>query len=316
MKAMNEIMSLTAGYEYRKNFWQAMRHSPAAMDYIQNALDSDITMYMPEDDEKAFRRKEADSSVIRGLATCLRLYGGESTVWAYEYGNHTKFVGEMEQIPVDDAEDDFVKLKLQRHKVAGITKVSSSFILDSAFDAEAYITGRMARNLAQTEDKAFVDGTGVKEPVGLLHAEKGAQTSSVVESIGYDDCIDLFFSVKPEYRKEGVWLMNDNTALALRKLKDADGNYLWNPANDGILGKRVFICNDLPDIAPGKKPVLFGDMSYYWIIDRSPVGIKPLRELYAVQGKVGYLVQEFLDARLIRPEAVKTIRIKSENDNG
>ena len=116
--------------------------------------------------------------------------------------------------------------------------------------------------------------------------------------------------MKPEYRKNAVWMMNDTTALVLRKLKDADGNYLWNQANDTILGKTVVISNDMPDADSGKKPILFGDLSYYWIIDRSPVSMKVLQELFAAKNQVGYLCNEYLDARLIRSEAVKVIAIK------
>lgn len=316
MKTMKEIQTLSTGYEYKRNFWDAMRGIPRAIDYIHGVIGTDTTMFMPDDDDEEFRKKEAEYGIIRSLATRLKLYGMQSTIWAYEHENHTSFVGDRDPVPVDNADDDFAKIRVQMHKAAGITKVTTTFAHDSSFDVKEYITDRMARNLALTEDKAFINGTGVKEPTGLLHAENGAQTSSVIESIGYDDCINLFFSVKPEYRKDAVWLMNDRTALALRKLKDADGNYLWNPASDKILGKHVVICNDMPDTEPGKKPVLFGDLSYYWIIDRSPVGINPLGEIYLLEDRVGYLVREYLDARLVRPEAVKAIEIKSEKDNG
>ena len=130
-----------------------------------------------------------------------------------------------------------------------------------------------------------------------------------MDALTYDTVIDLFFSVPKECRKKAVWMMNDATALALRKMKDADGNYLWNQASDTILGKPVIICNEMPDAETGKKPILFGDLSYYWIIDRSPVCIKALEELFAINGQVGYIGYEFLDAKLIRPDAVKVISI-------
>lgn len=85
----------------------------------------------------------------------------------------------------------------------------------------------------------------------------------VTSNLTYDDVIALYFSVEKEYRRNGVWLMNDGTALALRKLKDADGNYLWNQANDTILGKQVIISEYMPDIEVGTKPIAFGDFSYY-----------------------------------------------------
>ena len=81
--------------------------------------------------------------------------------------------------------------------------------------------------------------------------------------------------------------MNDRTAPALRKLKDEAGNYLWNGSADTILGKPVRICSDMPDIAAEAKPVLFGDFSYFWIVDRSPVSMKALKECFAMTDRVG-----------------------------
>ncbi len=91
----------------------------------------------------------------------------------------------------------------------------------------------------------------------------------------YDDVISLYFSVDKEYRRNGIWLMNDKTALVLRKLKDNDGNYLWNQANDTILGKQVIISEYMPDIETGTKPIAF----------------------------------EFLDGKLVRNEAIKVIQM-------
>nr|DAP54788.1 MAG TPA: major capsid protein [Caudoviricetes sp.] len=78
---------------------------------------------------------------------------------------------------------------------------------------------------------------GADEPTGILHNTDGAKTALTAETLTYDDVISLYFSVDKEYRRNGIWLMNDKTALVLRKLKDNNGNYLWNQANDTILGK-------------------------------------------------------------------------------
>ena len=107
-------------------------------------------------------------------------------------------------------------------------------------------------------------------------------------------------------------MMNDTTALHLRTLKDEAGNYLWNAVTDTILGKPVVISEYMPDIEAGKKPVVFGDFSYYWIIDRDPVSMQILKELYLNTGHIGYLAYEFLDGKLIRSDAVKAVKI-SEN---
>ena len=92
--------------------------------------------------------------------------------------------------------------------------------------------------------------------------------SNRTESLSYDDIISLFFAAKPEFRKNGVWLMNDNTALILRTLKDINGNYLWRQSDDTILGKPVIISPYMPDIAANSIPVAFGDLSYFWILER------------------------------------------------
>lgn len=106
--------------------------------------------------------------------------------------------------------------------------------------------------------------------------------------------------------------MNDTTALHLRTLKDEVGNYLWNATTYTILGKPVVISEYMPDIELGNKPVVFGDFSYYWIIDRDSVSMQILKELYLNTGHIGYLAYEFFDGKLIRSDAVKAVKI-SEN---
>ena len=95
----------------------------------------------------------------------------------------------------------------------------------------------------------------------------------------------------------------------LRTLKDADGNPLWNHANDTILGKKVYISEFMPGPGSGNKAIAFGDFSYYWIILRRPISIRTLTEQFAMTDYIGYLAYEFLDGKLIRPDAVKVIQI-------
>ena len=97
--------------------------------------------------------------------------------------------------------------------------------------------------------------------------------------------------------------------LALRKLKDNDGNYLWNQANDTILGKQVIISEYMPDIETGTKPIAFGDFSYYWIVGRKPVTVRTLLEKFVLYDQIGYLAFEFLDGKLVRNEAIKVIQM-------
>ena len=110
--------------------------------------------------------------------------------------------------------------------------------------------------------------------------------------------------------------MNDSTVAAIRKLKDSNGQYLWQPAlrekeYDTILGKRVITSPYAPEIAAGAKTVMFGDFSYYWIGDRQGVSFKRLNERYADLGQVGFLASKRVDGKLILPEAIKVLQMKA-----
>lgn len=314
MKTINEIRAITATQEYDRHFWDAMRLKPNAEIALRDALDSTTgTYFAPAAGDADLRKVIARESVIRSLATNLKKHHGGSVIWAADSDDYAAFVPEGSPIPGFDMEDDFTRFRVDTHKIAGLLKLSEEFTLDADFDLKKYVSERMGKSFARTEDGAFVNGNGTDEPFGLLHDTEGAETVTTA-ALTYDSVIDLFFSVEPEYRAHAVWLMNDRTALALRKLKDEAGNYLWNGSTDTILGKPVRICNDMPDIAAGAKPVLFGDFSYYWIIDRSPVSMKALKERFAMTARVGYVVFELLDARLVRRDAVKALSVSGESE--
>ena len=151
-------------------------------------------------------------------------------------------------------------------------------------------------------------------PTGILNSTGGAEVGVTTSELTFDDVIGLYFSLDPDYRERGAWIMNDTTALALRTMKDNSGNYLWNAANDTILSRPVYICNAMPDIDAGEKPIAFGDFSYYWIVDRESACVRCLRERFAVYQQTGYLATEFLDAKLIRPDAVKVLQIAADEE--
>ncbi|WP_303007347.1 phage major capsid protein [uncultured Dialister sp.] len=187
-------------------------------------------------------------------------------------------------------------------------KLDEDFVRDATFNVEDYLVRRLAKNFGRAEDAAFISGTSEQMPTGILNATGGAEIGCT-GSITYDDVIKLYFSVKPEYRKNSVWLMSDETALALRTLKDSAGNYLWHDSDNTILGKRVVMNSAMPSVAAGAKPIAFGDFSYYWVIARGPVSVVPIVEHFTLNQQIGYLAFEFIDGKLIRPEAIKVLQI-------
>ena len=105
--------------------------------------------------------------------------------------------------------------------------------------------------------------------------------------------------------------MNDETALVLRKLKDADGNYIWNHNTDTIFGKSVFISDFMPNVNNGNKPIAFGDFSYYWIADRQGRSFQRLNELYSTNGQVGFVATERVDGKIILSEGIQLLKMKA-----
>ena len=199
------------------------------------------------------------------------------------------------------------KAPFSSYKVAAISKLGNTFVEDLHFDIEKYLSREFARRFGRAEEDVLINGTGIKEPTGILaSAEIGVEASV---DLNYDSVIALYFATKQEYRKNGVWLMNDETVLLLRKLKDSDGNYLWNQANDTILSKPVVISNYMPSSVSSATPIAFGDLSYYWMLERQPLTVKVLSELYARENRTGYAAFERIDGKLIRPEAVKLLKV-------
>ncbi len=264
---------------------------------------------LPATSNKKYIVNVKEKSIFRNIATVNLRYNPNTSLWLYTDDEITSFVGENEELPIKDLAQDLTRERVNSYKIAALFKVANDMKVDLGANFEDFMLKKLAKCFGRTEDKAYITGTGVKEPTGILHDTDGAEIGVSANSLTYDDVINLYFSVKPEYRENGVWLMNDETALALRTLKDDAGNYLWRNTDDTILGKKVLISEFMPNATSGNKPISFGDFSYYWIIERSPVGVTALHERFAIQDQTGYIATEFLDGRLIRKDAVKVLEI-------
>lgn len=303
-------IQITAQPEYDIQFWNAMRNKKAREDVLAKGRDTSTGTYsMPNVAAGKVMSEIEKESDFRKIATVIRAYQTGYKIFAKDCKDKAEFVAEGATIPVYEGAGDFNENAIGSHKLASIVTLDEDFVSDAGFNIEKYLTEKLGKCFGKAEDNAFINGTGEDEPVGILHNKNGAEVGMVTSNLTYDDVIALYFSVEKEYRRNGVWLMNDGTALALRKLKDADGNYLWNQANDTILGKQVIISEYMPDIEVGTKPIAFGDFSYYWIVGRKPVSIRTLLEKFVVYDQIGYLAFEFLDGKLVRKEAIKVIQM-------
>ena len=310
MTVYTEKDYFTESPEYDRHFWNAMKRDVEMTDTLAKGTDKvSGGLYLPAAAEGKFEKAIAKESAFRNLATVIYALIGPTHIFARDCNDLAQWVPSGSAIPVYDGMNDFTRFPVGMHKLAVLVKLDSDFIHDASFNIEDHLTKRLAKNFAKAEDAAFINGGGDHEPVGLLDLDKGASIGVTASTIGFDELIRLFFSLDLEYRKNAVWIMNDETALKLRMLKDDSGNHLWDQSCSSILGRPVVISNDMPSEGHDASPILFGDLSYYWIVCRTRVTLKTLREKFFSLGQVGYLAMEFMDAKLLRREAVKALRI-------
>ena len=309
MKTYSEMLSYIEGRDYENHFWNAMRGKPGHKEFIAKGESVTGAFILTPEGQDKYMIAIKQESLFRNLATDIQVYDHDYRIKTVNSEDVAVWVPEGGTIPLSDGMGDFGDITLASHMLAVFLKLEDTLVCDPFFKIEDYLVKRLAKNFGRAEDNGFINGTGENMPTGILAETGGAEVGVTATSLTYDDVIRLYFSVKPEYRRNGVWLMNDETAFALRTLKDDAGQPIWNQSNDTILGHKVCISEFMPNAESGSKPIAFGDFSYYWIVNRRPVCIRPLVEKFALLGCIGYLAYEFLDGKLTRSEAIKVMQM-------
>ena len=307
-----------ASDEYKGAFWNAMRsHGGMVRPEIANTLtigtDADGGYLVPDEFEHTIIERLQDENIFRKIAHIITTSSGDRKIPVATTKGTAVWMDEGAAFTESD--DKFDQISIGAHKLGTMIKVSDELLNDSAFDLEAYISNEFARRIGAAEEEAFLTGAGTKSPLGILAETGGAETgvtTAGAAAITADEIMDLYYSLRSPYRKNASFILNDMTIKAIRKLKDGNGQYLWQPSlvagsPDTLLGKAIHTSSFMPTVAAGNRSVLFGDYSYYWIADRQTRVFKRLGELYAPNGQVGYLAYERVDGKLILPEAVKVL---------
>ena len=305
------------GNGYAKNFWNAMRSksvSHEVLNALQVGTDSEGGYLVPDEYERTLIEALEDQNIFRQLAHVIHTSSGDRKIPVVASKGTASWIDEEAQYPESD--DAFGQVSIGAYKLATMIKISEELLNDSVFDMPAYIAKEFARRIGAAEEEAFFTGNGTGKPLGILAATGGAETgvtAAAADKITMDEVIDLFYSLRAPYRRNAVFIMNDATVKALRKLKDGQGQYLWQPSitagtPDTILNRPVYTSGFMPTLATGNKTILFGDLGYYWVADREGRSFKRLNELYAPTGQVGFLASQRVDGKLILPEAVKVLK--------
>ena len=314
-----ETKSGRAADTYKASFWNQMRNKTSVE--VRNALsvgvDADGGYLVPDTYEKTLIQALNDTMVVRKLAHTFVTACGVHKIPVVTSHGTANWVEESGEIP--ETSETFGQQHIGAHKLTALIKISEELLNDSAFDLEEYFQKEFTKRILNAEEVAFITGDGNGKPTGLLDADTGAEVGVTTESateITADDVINLYYSLRAPYRSKAVWLLNDSTVNALRLLKDKNGQYLWQSSlkegtPDMLMGRPVYTSTAFPSIGAGQKAIAFGDLSYYWIGDREGITFRRLNELYAAKGQVGFLATKRVDAKLILPEAVKVLQMKT-----
>ena len=306
-----------ASDEYRDAMLSAIRSAfRRVSNVLQEGVDADGGYLVPEEYDSRLIQKLDEENVIRKLAHKLTT-SGDHKINIAATTPAAAWIEEGGALTFGDA--TFDQIILDAHKLHVAVKVTEELLYDNAFGLENYIIEQFAKALANAEEDAFLNGNGTGKPLGILAATGGADvgvTAASTTTITADEIINLIYSLKRPYRKNAVFIVNDATLAILRKLKDNNGIYLWQPAltlgePDRLLGYPVYTSQYMPTATAGNKSVIFGDISYYNIGDRGTRSFAELRELFAGNGMVGFVAKERVDGKLILPEAIKVLKQKA-----
>jgi len=317
--------------ETKSVFFKFLREGKSAIEpterkqLVENASGQ---ILVPEELETEIYRELPNASVIRGLATVRQIRTDRvrrRSLTEVDVGWGKLETGATLTASTLVPSEAFLYVE----DLYGLTKIGEDELMDTDVALESLIVDSFSRAIAQAEDTAFVIGAGhnSQQPEGILTSEDPAQQKKLIErvdaktvkAVTADDILSLIYAVPAQYRRNGVLLVNSQTELALRLLKDKNDQYLWQPSLQAgrpntFAGFPVYNQEDIPSIPAETTPAdvaIFGDLrSGYRILDRLGITIQRLTELYAESGLIGFRVHYRVGGGVIRPNALRVLHVK------
>jgi len=299
--------------EYKTDFSNVLRGRPQVHNVLSVTPDADGGYLVPVEYERQIVTGLTEANVVRGIAKTIST-ASERKIPVVATNSTAQWTAENAAVPV--AETHFTQKTIDAFKLTDLIKVSVELLQDSMFDLESYITEEFIRAFGVAEEEAFCVGNGTGRPTGIFTAGGGAVgvTAGSPTVITVDNLIDLIYALKSPYRRNAAFLMRDVTVSALRKLKDSNGAYLWQPSvqagePDRLLGYPLYTSPYAPTVGANALSVAFGDFKNYWIADRMGRTVQRLNELYAGNGQVGFLATERVDGKVILAEGIQLLKM-------
>lgn len=318
-----EHRSAFHAYVRRGDEGDLRRFEEKAMSY---GSDPDGGYLVPDETAVEIGRRLTAISPIRSIAGIQTVSGAVYKKPFAVTGPATGWVAETAARP-QTASPTLAELQFPTMELYAMPAATSTLLDDAAVDIDAWIASEVETAFAEQEGAAFVNGDGINKPTGFLTSTTVAETSWSWGNLGYvtsgalgafastapsDALVEAIYALKAGYRQNAHWVMNRQTQAEIRKLKDADGNYLWQPpAAAGqkamLMGFPVVEAEDMPDIANDSLSIAFGDFSRgYLIVDRA--GVRILRDPYSSKPYVLFYTTKRVGGGIQDFDAIKLLK--------
>ena len=233
---------------YKEDFGAHLRGKRPVHNVLSEGVQADGGYLVPEEFERQIVMGLDDANVVRSLAKVITTSAERKIPIA---ANHSTAAWTAENGAYTPSQPSFDQKTIDAYKLTDLVTVSIELLQDSMFDLESYIAAEFARAFGVAEEQTFCVGTGTGQPTGIFTATGGevGVNAAGKDEVTADELVNLMYSLKSPYRRNAKWLMNDATISAIRKLKDGNGVFLWQPSlragePDRLLGYKTFCCQD------------------------------------------------------------------------
>lgn len=277
----------------------------------------------PVEWDRQIHKALRDESALRNICSVISTTtGGYSTLWNLG-GWGSGWVGETASRP-QTTSANLAPITFRAGELYAEPAITQTLLEDSSVNLETWLASEVADEFNKQESIAFVSGDGVNKPQGFLSyfgtgtnihpgGEPGVTNTGAAAAVTGDGLISLVYALGSRYRANGSWLMNSASIGAVSKLKDGQGNYLWQPSlilgqPPTLVGKPVFFDESMPDVAAGSYPIAFGDWSRFYVIN-DRVGTSLLRDPYTAKPYVLFYTRKRVGGGILDPRAVRFLRV-------
>ncbi len=297
---------------------------------INGGAPADGGFAVPQAIDAEIARELTEISPIRAIAQVVQTGTSGYRKLVSTGGTASGWVSETAARPETDT-PNFAEIAPPAGDLYANPAASQGMLDDVGFNIESWLANEIASEFARSEGSAFVNGTGVNQPEGFLQASNSTAEDSVrsfgtVQYIGSGNAtgfdaapdaklIDLIHSLKAGHRQGASFVMNSTTLATVRKLKTADGAFLWQPGliegqPDRLLGYPVVEAEDMPDVAAGEFPIAFGNFRHgYLIAEHSATRV--LRDPFSNKPFVHFYATKRVGGQVLDSNAIKLLKIES-----